>query len=115
MNTRHAALLLAVLLLLPPASLGCGKTIGETLDDATISTRVKTALLNDDSVPAQIDVSTSAGIVTLSGEVRSQAEADRAVQDTRKVAGVRDVKNQLTIRSGEGRRPQARQLADSRP
>ncbi len=100
MKSRHVAVLLLAALLVPLAVLACGKTIGETLDDATITTRVRTALLNDTSVPAtQIDVSTSAGIVTLSGEARSKAEAERAVQLARTVAGVKDVKNLIKISS----------------
>ncbi len=98
MISRPVAALLVVTLLVPLAVLACGKTIGETLDDATITTRVKTALLNDTSVQAtDIDVQTSAGIVTLSGEVRSKDEADRIVQRARTVPGVKDVKSQLKI------------------
>jgi hyperosmotically inducible protein len=40
------------------------------MDDATITARVKTVLLNDPQVAAtKIDVSTAAGVVTLSGSV----------------------------------------------
>ncbi len=100
MNIRRAAALLLVTSLLPIAMLACGKTIGETLDDATITTRVKTALLNDTPVSfAQIDVATSAGVVTLSGDVRSKAEADRAVQLARGVAGVKGVRSTLKVSS----------------
>ncbi len=104
MNSRHVAALLVVTFLVPLAMLACGKTIGETLDDATITTRVKTALLNDTSVTAtDIDVNTSAGIVTLSGQVRSKAEADRIVQRARTVPGVKDVRSQLKIAGSRSR------------
>ncbi len=97
---RRRLLLLVVAILLPVAMSGCGKTIGDTMEDATITTRVKTALLNDPDVLAtRIDVNTSAGIVTLSGEVRSKAEADRAVEIARSVGGVKDVKTNLKVRS----------------
>ncbi len=67
-------------------------------DDATISTRVKTALLNDPQVSAlKIDVTTSQGVVTLTGTARSQAEADKAVAVARGVPGVKDVKSQLKV------------------
>ena len=75
-----------------------GKTISSTLDDATITARVKTALLNDTQVNAtKIDVTTSNGVVNLSGTVRSKTEEDRAVQLARQVSGVREVKANLTV------------------
>ena len=76
------------------------KAITSSLDDATITARVKTALLNDTQVPAtQIDVSTSNGVVTMTGVVRSKADEDRAVQLARQVAGVKDVKSNLRVGS----------------
>jgi hyperosmotically inducible protein len=86
-------------LVAPVLSAACGKTVGETIDDATITTRVKTALLNDPTVGGlAIDVDTNTGIVTLSGNVKSQAEADKAVQLARKTGGVKDVKSTLQVR-----------------
>jgi osmotically-inducible protein OsmY len=68
------------------------------MDDATITARVKTVLLNDPQVAAtKIDVATAGGIVTLSGSVRSQAEEARAIALARQVTGVRDVKSTLLI------------------
>jgi len=97
---RRVAFLLVLSLVLPLVTFACGKTIGETMDDATITTRVKTALLNDPDVNAtRIDVSTAAGVVTLSGDVRSKSEADRAVQVARTVQGVKDVRSALKIGS----------------
>jgi hyperosmotically inducible periplasmic protein len=78
---------------------GAAKPVSATLDDATITTRVKTALLNDPNVGAQqIDVNASAGVVTLSGVVKSQQEADRAVELARKIGGVQDVKSTLEVK-----------------
>ncbi len=97
-RNRPGASLLVVTLVLPWLAIACGKTVGETIDDATITTRVKTALLNDQDVDAtRIDVSTTAGVVTLSGEVRSKGDADRAVQVTRAVPGVKDVREALKV------------------
>jgi hyperosmotically inducible protein len=97
---RRVAFLLVLSLVLPLVAFACGKTIGETMDDATITTRVKTALLNDPDVNAtRIDVSTAAGMVTLSGEVRSKNEAECAVQVARTVQGVKDVRSALKIGS----------------
>jgi hyperosmotically inducible protein len=83
---------------LPLTFAACGKTIGETIDDATITARVKTALLNDPQVGGmKIDVDTTQGVVTMSGIVKSQAEADRAVQLARQASGVKDVKSTLQV------------------
>jgi hyperosmotically inducible protein len=68
------------------------------LDDPTITARVKTVLLNDTQISAtKIDVTTSGGIVTISGSVRSAAEEARAIELARGVTGVRDVKSALQI------------------
>lgn len=90
--------LLAVLIATPLAVIGCGKTIGETIDDTTITTRVKTSMLNDPAVGGmKIDVDTFKGVVTLSGEVKNQAEHDQALALARRVDGVTEVKDSLQI------------------
>jgi osmotically-inducible protein OsmY len=67
-------------------------------DDTTITTRVKTVLLNDPQVGAlKIDVNTSQGVVTLSGTARNKAEADKAVQLAKGVQGVKDVRSNLQV------------------
>ena len=76
----------------------CGKTVGETIDDTTITTRVKTAMLNDPNVGGlRIDVDTFKGVVTLSGRVKSQAEHDQALALARGVSGVTEVKDALQV------------------
>lgn len=90
-------LLLAIVLLAPLAS-ACGKTVGETIDDATITTRVKTAMLNDPVVGGlRIDVDTFKGVVTLSGRVKSHEEKQRAIELARKADGVVEVKDALQV------------------
>ena len=93
----HLILLLAVLLA-PMLVTACGKSVGETIDDATITTRVKTSLLNDPDVGGlRIDVDTFKGVVTLSGRVKSKDEEAKAVALARKIGGVADVKSTLQI------------------
>ena len=76
----------------------CGKTIGETIDDATVTARVKTALINAPNVGAlAIDVDTFKGVVTLSGRVKTNDEATRAVDVARQISGVREVKSALQV------------------
>jgi hyperosmotically inducible periplasmic protein len=86
------------LLLITLLLAGCGSTVGETIDDATISTRVKTAILNDPQIGGRsINVDTSAGVVTLTGEVRTGGEEQRAVSLARDIPGVREVKSALKV------------------
>jgi osmotically-inducible protein OsmY len=93
------ALLLALMLAAPPLLTACGKTVRANIDDAAITTRVKTALLNDPDVQAaQIDVDTFSGVVKLSGTVKSAGERDKAVALARRINGVKDVQSQLEIK-----------------
>jgi osmotically-inducible protein OsmY len=79
-------------------TVACGKTVGETIDDTTITTRVKTAMLNDPAVGGlRIDVDTFKGTVTLSGRVKSRAEHDQAIIIARGVNGVIEVKDALQV------------------
>jgi osmotically-inducible protein OsmY len=85
-----------------PLVAGCGKTVGETIDDTTITTRVKTAMLNDPQVGGlKIDVDTFKGVVTLSGAVKSQAEHDKAIEIARRTSGVSEVKDALQVAPGQ--------------
>jgi hyperosmotically inducible protein len=92
------SLTLALVLLAPLSNAACGKTVGETIDDATITTRVKTAMLNDPAVGGlRIDVDTFRGVVTLSGRVKSDAEKQQAVSLARKIDGVVEVKDAMQV------------------
>ena len=89
---------LAITLAAPLATIGCGKTVGEAIDDTTITTRVKTAMLNDPAVGGlRIDVDTFKGVVTLSGRVKSQAEKEQALALARQTSGVVEVKDAMQI------------------
>ena len=96
-TNRLTAFLLAMVLALPLIG-ACGKTVGETIDDATITTRVKTAFVNDPAVGAmRIDVDTFKGVVTLSGRVKSKDEEVKAIALARTIKGVTDVRSTLQI------------------
>jgi osmotically-inducible protein OsmY len=88
----------AALAMMLTVTVACGKTVGEAIDDTTITTRVKTAMLNDPAVGGlRVDVDTFKGVVTLSGRVKSQAERDQAIGIARTVDGVVEVKDALQI------------------
>ncbi|MGH9148033.1 MAG: BON domain-containing protein [Vicinamibacterales bacterium] len=92
---------IASLVLLVAMAIACGKTVGETVDDATITTRVKTALINAPDVGAlSIDVDTFNGVVTLSGRVKTPDEASRAMNVAQGIDGVREVKSALQVIPG---------------
>jgi osmotically-inducible protein OsmY len=100
MKTRFvSASLLALVLLAPLSFAACGAAMSQVAsDDPTISTRVKTALINDPVVGgARIDVDTVRGVVTLSGRVRSKDEEAKAVAVARTIRGVAEVKSTLQI------------------
>lgn len=69
-----------------------------TFSDPGITASVKAKLLGDPAVGGlKIDVDTRDGIVTLTGEVKSQAERDQALKLTRDTDGVKNVEDKLTV------------------
>lgn len=91
-------------LLFVVAVAGCAATptresTGQYLDDSVITAKVKAEIFNDPSLRAlEISVRSNDGVVVLSGDVSSMRNADRAVEIARHVAGVRSVKNKLTVK-----------------
>ncbi|MBK7313314.1 BON domain-containing protein [Candidatus Aalborgicola defluviihabitans] len=78
---------------------GKAATVGNTLDDSIITTRVKTVLLADPDVKGvDIGVVTRKGEVQLSGFVGSQGQIDRAVALAQVVEGVQSVVNQMSVK-----------------
>jgi hyperosmotically inducible periplasmic protein len=65
--------------------------------DSDIDKAVKARLAKDTQVK-KVDVRTDAGVVTLTGEVPSIVASAKASEMARGVAGVKSVKNELTVR-----------------
>ncbi len=83
-------------------SMVCGAAFAEQagakVDDAWITTKVKSDLAKDsDTKATKIHVDTKSGVVVLTGNVASTAEKTKAEQDARSVKGVVDVENQLMV------------------
>lgn len=77
---------------------GKSGSVGQYVDDATITTRVKSKFASDSTVSAtRIKVDTVKGVVELSGKVSSEAESEQAVALAKGVPDVRGVRNNLTI------------------
>jgi len=83
---------------------GCASTptqssIGETIDDTVITTRVKTAIFNDpDLKVTEINVETFKGEVQLSGFVTTPAEVLKAGVLARDTDGVTSVRNDILVK-----------------
>ena len=76
------------------------ETVGSYVDDATITTRVKANFAGDSTVSAMaIKVDTLNGVVQLSGFAKSADERLTAERLARKVNGVKDVRNDIIVRS----------------
>lgn len=103
MNNLRKYFALVLSLLLAAFAAGCAHntTIGQKFDDTAITTKVKAALLGDPDVKSSaISVETLEGAVQLSGFVSSQTQAQRAVDITRRVDGVKQVINKMTVKAG---------------
>lgn len=74
------------------------RTVGDWVDDTLISSRLKAKLIADIDVRASdVDVSSSQGVVTLIGRVRTTAMKQDAERIARGIAGVTDVHNELAV------------------
>lgn len=102
MNIKRISLLLAAVAL--AGMVGCASTAkqestGQYVDDTTITTKVKAAILNDPALKsAEINVETFKGRVQLSGFVSSKANIDQAVVVARAVPGVTSVANDMRLK-----------------
>lgn len=78
---------------------GGATTVGRTIDDATITGRVKTALMADPDIKSfDISVVTHKGEVQLTGFVNSQMQIDRARTLAVAAEGATGVKNELMVK-----------------
>jgi hyperosmotically inducible protein len=95
---------LAILTGLTLATSGCAvfrnqETVGNYVDDKTITTAVKAKLIEDKQTGGlSINVDTLNGTVALSGFAKSQTEKDVAGRIAANTKGVREVRNNLIVR-----------------
>ncbi|MGE5302153.1 MAG: BON domain-containing protein [Alphaproteobacteria bacterium] len=77
-----------------------GESLGQNIDDTTITTTVKSKLaLEKASSLTRVGVDTVKGVVHLTGVVESAAVRDRATVVAREVGGVRGVVNNLQVQT----------------
>ena len=80
------------------AAENAGKGTATAVHDTTITAKVKKSLHKDDTTKGQdIHVSTTAGVVTLKGNVSSRETASRAQELTQGTKGVKSVNNELAV------------------
>jgi osmotically-inducible protein OsmY len=80
------------------AALTPSESIGEKIDDASITALVKMTLLYHRSTSAlDTRVETNDGAVTLSGKAKNASEKDLVTKFVKDVQGVKSVNNQMTI------------------
>ena len=78
-------------------------SVGEYVDDATVTAQVKAKMAEDTAVAAtRIQVETLKGVVQLSGFATSENERTRAAQIAASVKGVKQVQNSIVVRAPQG-------------
>jgi hyperosmotically inducible periplasmic protein len=103
----HASMKIAAITAVALLATGCNamrgkETAGQSLDDATIATRAKAALVKDGTVSASdFNIDVYKGHVTLSGVAKNSDEVARAIDDIKRVQGVTDVKNATRLASSQ--------------
>lgn len=81
------------------AAMSGRETVGEYIDDSSITANVKAAILDTPSLKVyQIHVETFQGVVQLSGFVDSKSHSISAETIAKSIKGVKKVKNSLIIR-----------------
>ena len=76
------------------------RSLGEKVDDATVTARIKYALsVNRATSALRTEVKTENGVVTVRGEAKNPAEKDLVTKLAMSVEGVRDVRNEMIVAS----------------
>ena len=77
-----------------------GTTIGEKIDDASITSQVKYALLSHKSTSAlKTKITTTDGVVRVTGDANTDAEKSLVTKLAQDVRGTKSVKNEMTVKS----------------
>ena len=72
--------------------------VSDFVSDAGLTAKIKSKMALDEIVRARtIDVSTTDGVVTLAGTVRSVAERDQALRLARDTKGIKQVVDRLSV------------------
>jgi hyperosmotically inducible protein len=92
-------LCLAVLFVFSSCQTPAGRSAGQVVDDATITTKVKAKLFDESILRGfAISVNTFEGTVTLTGAVKTEGQKEKAGQIAGSTRGVRKVNNLLKVK-----------------
>jgi hyperosmotically inducible protein len=95
-----AALLAIGVMLAACSATDTRRSTGEYVDDSVLTGQVKAALAEDKTAKAhQVDVEVNRGVVQLNGFVDSEANRAAAVKVAKNVEGVKEVRNNLSVRA----------------
>ncbi len=104
-SIKLSALILAVVALAVAGGItGCAgnrykQSTGERIDDSAASSRVRSALSADTQYKySDVNVQTFKGVVQLSGFVNSRDQKNRAGDLAKRVQGIKEVQNNITVK-----------------
>lgn len=96
-----------ILVLILGLAAGCSKNpLGSSRSDAQIASDVQNKIFSDPNVQSrQISVQSANGVVTIAGNVNSEAERAAAANDAAQVEGVKTVVNNLQVQTASATPP----------
>jgi len=116
---KTVVMLLSVLLAccaVPAPARAQDTTIGQKVDDAAVTARVKAKLVSDSARNlVKVNVDTDNGVVRLRGTVPTDEDRRKAEELARLTAGVRGVVNELTVEGRAAQEPATRDAASASP
>jgi len=84
----------------PPSDAAPGAKVADAISDTTLTAKVKTALVTEPGIKSTaIEVTTKDAVVTLTGTVESSTERAKARMIAENVQGVKNVVDNLTLKS----------------
>ncbi len=102
---RYVLGMVIISAMLGVATVGCTpsattRSVGRTVEDATLTAKVKTEIAKEQGLgeALAINVDTYRSVVSLNGFVDSQDQIDKAMKCARRVEGVTEVKNNLSVK-----------------
>jgi len=108
---RCVMLVLTAITMAAPARAQAARDTKTIMNDAWITTQVYAKFFADPDIKGRnIDVDTTAGVVTLTGDVHSAAEHNQAVAKAKATDGVKQVTDKLRVTAGD--RPATADIRD---
>lgn len=108
---RYGVVLVGILMIASLATGQASRDVTATMNDAWITTQIHAKFFLDPDIKSRdINVDTTGGVVTLSGEVHSASEHSQALAKAKTTQGVKRVIDKLAITPGD--RPVTAEIRD---